>query len=219
MQTELFGCLNQKDYLWRQRSRVKWLKDGDRNTKFFHSMVKYRKGNVIILNLEIEGEIIQDQERIADHIVNFYSQLFTVEFDDEPPPDFTSMNGLINSRVRDEDVAMLTSIPSQDEVKAIVFAMDRESVPDLDGFGGIFYVKCWETVGQEVTMAIQTFFLKYYLSTGLNSSNVILLPKKDIPKQVSDFRPIVLSNFLFKIISKILSARLGKVVSYILSPN
>ncbi|XP_019182678.1 PREDICTED: uncharacterized protein LOC109177699 [Ipomoea nil] len=42
LQVELLLALKQEECFWRQKARVKWLKEGDANTRFFHSVVKDR---------------------------------------------------------------------------------------------------------------------------------------------------------------------------------
>lgn len=37
LKTELEVLLDEEDLFWRQRARENWLKEGDRNTKFFHA--------------------------------------------------------------------------------------------------------------------------------------------------------------------------------------
>ena len=48
---------------------------------------------------------------------------------------------------------------------------------------------------------------------GLNSNLVILLPKVKGAATISQFRPIALTNFIFKIIPKILTTRLSSIMS------
>jgi hypothetical protein len=49
IQEDLEECQKQEEILWRQKSSVQWLKEGERNIKFFHlSMVHRRYINRII---------------------------------------------------------------------------------------------------------------------------------------------------------------------------
>lgn len=53
----------------------------------------------------------------------------------------------------------------------------------------------------------------------LNETNVILIPKNLSAKKVEDYRPIVLCNVYYKVISKLLSLRLKPVLQEIISEN
>lgn len=97
--------------------------------------------------------------------------------------------------------------------------MDPDSAPGLDGFNGLFFVSCWATVGADVTSAIQFFFQHGSLPASFNSSMIILIPKVDHAVTIKEYRPIVLSNFVFKIIPKILSPWLASIASRIISPQ
>jgi len=52
--TQLEQMQNTEKIMWAQRTRIKWLKEGDRNTKFFHHTANRRSKNYISL-LEVDG--------------------------------------------------------------------------------------------------------------------------------------------------------------------
>jgi hypothetical protein len=52
----------------------------------------------------------------------------------------------------------------------------------------------------------------------LNLKNIALIPKVKNPTCVIDFRPISLSNIMYKLISKVLANRLKGILPYIISP-
>ena len=51
---------------------------------------------------------------------------------------------------------------------------------------------------------------------GLNSSFIALIPKIKDPQLISDFRPISLIGCVYKIIAKVLSNRLSKVMNHLI---
>lgn len=53
----------------------------------------------------------------------------------------------------------------------------------------------------------------------LNQSFVVLIPKKDCPKTVSDYRPISLTHSFAKLMSKLLANRLGPELDQLITIN
>lgn len=67
-------------------------------------------------------------------------------------------------------------------------------------------------------------FLEYFhknakLVRGSNNSFIVLIPKKDDPSKVTDFRPISLIGCMYKELSKVLANRLRKVIHNLISDS
>jgi hypothetical protein len=60
-----------------QRAKKQWVKDGDRNTSFFHhAIVKRRKRNTIV-SIKDENDTMQFMpERISNTFVNYFRSIF-----------------------------------------------------------------------------------------------------------------------------------------------
>jgi len=87
-----------------------------------------------------------------------------------------------------------------------------------DGFGGVFYHSCWD-IRTNVCNVVQQFFKQNWVLSGMNSNVVSLIPKFQGVESIKDYKPIVVTNFKFKIISKILADRLALVATRIIFSN
>ena len=63
-----------------QRSRVQWLREGDRNTAFFHAKAKQRFRTNKIKSLQREnGSVEMSQTGLENMATDFYRNLFTAQ--------------------------------------------------------------------------------------------------------------------------------------------
>ena len=63
----------QEEIFWKQKSRVQWLKEGERNTKFLHrSTIANRTHNMISSIKDEDGQIYQSHEEIEAMLVMYF---------------------------------------------------------------------------------------------------------------------------------------------------
>lgn len=89
--------------------------------------------------------------------------------------------------------------------------------PDLDGYNANFFKSCWGIVKNDVIDAVKEFFENDRLFLPFNRTLVTLIPKSEDAKSVRDYRPIAGCSTFYKIISKILTARLGSMMPSVIS--
>lgn len=88
-----------------------------------------------------------------------------------------------------------------------------------DGLNFSFTKPYWDLIKNEFYDYIKYFEVSENFFKGCDASFIALIPKKHDPVGFSDFRPISLIGYVYKVISKILSLRLAKVVLSISGPN
>ncbi|XP_071933097.1 uncharacterized protein [Coffea arabica] len=194
---------------WRQKAAIKWIKEGDANTSFFHATVKQKRSSNFIARIRGTGDSWFDSiEDIKLSATDFFSSLFTVDRD----VCSGSRPSLELPKLTQEENDMLLKSPSVDEVYTVVCSMEAQSAAGPDGFGGGFYQSCWECIRDDFIDGVQDFFAGATMPRGFSSTTIILLPKREGACEWKDFRPISLANVSAKIISKILSTRINQLL-------
>ena len=111
----------------------------------------------------------------------------------------------------------LTRPFTEDEVKAAVWDCDSFKSPGPDGVNFGFLKEFWSDMKQDIMRFMTEFHRNGRLSRGINSTFIALIPKKDNPKKLNDYRPISLVGSIYKILAKVLANRLRHVIGSVIA--
>lgn len=129
VQCELQQAFHFQDHMRKEKSRMNWFSQGDRNTKFFQKMATIRNVSKQITMLKCGYDILTSSADLEKHIVDYFESLFT---GDNGCVNNGIIEDVIPKAVSEGDNEMLTSMPSMEEIKEAVFAMNTDSAPGPD---------------------------------------------------------------------------------------
>jgi hypothetical protein len=106
--------------MWQQRSRIRWLTAGDKNTLFFHLQASQRRKKNKITSLKrSDGQVTEDAQEIGSLATNFYKSLFS----SEGVSDTERVLQTVPIKVTPEMNDMLLTPFDSNEVKEALFQM------------------------------------------------------------------------------------------------
>jgi len=164
-----------------------------------------------INQVEVNDQWCDDKENVKAKVKEF----FKARFDGMSEPQVRLDNVRFNS-ISDEDNALLVGAVFDEEVKDVVWSCDSSKSPGPDGFNFSFIKFCWECLKDDFVLTVKDFLVNIKWPWGSNASFICLIPKTDNPQQFRDFRPISLVGCVYKIVLKILSIRLKKVINKVI---
>lgn len=201
---------------WRQRAKVHWLHEGDKNTKSFYQYASERKRRNRIKRIVMEdGRVLEEEGDMLGAVSNFYHDLFT----SHAGYNMDELLRGVSPRVTDEMNAALLKEFTYDEIKQGLDGIGNLKAPGEDGMSALFYKSFWSTIGDDVVREVKTFLEGGPMPATWNDTVVVLIPKVQNPEKLKDLRPISLCNVVYKIASKVLSNRLKIILSSIISEN
>lgn len=153
---------------------------------------------------------------MMDVASDFYKNLFAREDrgDIRLSTDFWDESQLVK-----EENKMLTAPFTEEEIKEAVFSCYAEGAPGPDGLPFLFYQKFWDIVKADIINMFLDFHKGELDIYRLNFALVTLVPKVSDACNMRQFRPISLINCSFKLFSKLLTLRLGKVAQRLVATN
>ena len=193
--------------MWKQRLRLNWFRDGDRNTRFFNAKASAQFQKNLIEGVFDLNEAWQVEHGDIEKVFfDYYSELFT----SPRPSDFTEILEAMQPKVTQ---AMNSSLIREFHTGAMHKALKQRyllKAPGPDGMPPIFFQKFWPIMGSLVTKTVSDFLNHGMILPKFNETHIVLVPKTKSPKRVTEYRPINLCNVIYKLASKTLANRLKK---------
>ncbi|VFQ65575.1 unnamed protein product [Cuscuta campestris] len=159
------------------------------------------------------GKIHSSPEEISKITVEHYTKVFSFIHEGE----MEEILNLIPSSVNDQDNYMLSHIPEEEEIKRTIWSLNANSTAGPDGFNGFFFRNSWDIIKSDVCKAVQEFFIGVPMPKVFGSTLITLIPKDEAAITLDQLRPISLSTFFSKIISRILSDRFKLILPKLIS--
>ena len=69
---EIAHVASLEEISWRQKSQFLFVKEGDKNTRFFHRIANSRRRSNHIRGIEVDGVLYEDEEEVRSKVVHFY---------------------------------------------------------------------------------------------------------------------------------------------------
>jgi hypothetical protein len=198
------------------RSRCKWAEEGEKSNKYFLNLLKDRQAKMVIRKIASNGVTNYKQDEISRAIHQFYRDLYKKQQDIKKiNPNDTLFQDL--PKLDEDDRRNLSAPITLDELYETLKTCD-ESASGPDGITYNVYKKLWPIAGKLIFDAWNFSNEIGHTSISQSEAIITLLEKKGKDKsQISNLRPISLSNCDIKICTKAIALRTNPVLQKLLN--
>ena len=198
------------------RSRVKWFEEGEKTSKYFMSLEKrnIEKSSVVLLRNK-KGKNITNQQNIRKQVHEFYSKLYNANTVKQDMDKYFCKTEY--PKLTDDAAKSCEGLITEDECKQVISEFSKNKAPGSDGFGIEFFISFWPDIKDLLINSLNEGFQNKELSNTQRQAIIKLLHKKGDKTNLENWRPISLLNYDYKIAASVLSKRLQRVISTLIS--
>ena len=204
------------------RSKVRWHEEGERNTKYFYSLEKRHHDIKTVSKLKVgDNCYIEDQFEILKEEKKFYESLYRStkinpnSFKNSPFFNLESVTTL-----SEEEKKSCEGLINEEECINALKDFDNNKTPGTDGLPAEFYRFFWPDICHDLLASYNFAFQHGTLSISQRRGIISLIPKKSKDKTLlENLRPISLLNVDYKILTKVITKRIEKVLPTLINSD
>ena len=190
---------------------------GDRNTAFYHVLTFVRRNrNQILAIKDSTGEWVHEVNGIKDFIRRGFEGVCTSSLLSS-----SRCNPLPSQwqvKLFEEEKMSISGVASEEEIKSALWSLKPFKAPGPNGLHAGFFQRFWLVVGKSVLEEVGKIFAERKMPEYLNRTHIALIPKVQGPETLGNYCPISLSNTVYKVVTKIIVARLRPFLDKLISP-
>ena len=190
---------------------------GDRNTAFYHVLTLVRRNrNQILAIKDSTGEWVHEVNGIKDFIRRGFEGVYTSSLLSS-----SRCNPLPSQwqvKLFEEEKMSISGVASEEEIKSALWSLKPFKAPGPNGLHAGFFQRFWLVVGKSVLEEVGKIFAERKMPEYLNRTHIALIPKVQGPETLGNYCPISLSNIVYKVVTKIIVARLRPFLDNLISP-
>lgn len=185
LQEALWVAAQAHESVLRQKARIRWIKQGDCNSRYFHLTMNANRRNNLVKGV-MKGETwIADPIKVKEEVRSFFAQKFQ-----EPYAHRIRLDGICFQSLSQHHNDMLVARFLEEEVKQAVWDCGSDKSPGPDGLNFKFIKQFWQLLKPDILRFIDEFHVNGVFPRGCNASFITLIPKVADPLFLCDYRPI-----------------------------
>ncbi|CAL5213793.1 unnamed protein product [Lathyrus oleraceus] len=160
-----------------------------------------------------DGNTITSQDEIEEVVLDYYGSLIGESDNNLTHIDVAAMRegDQLNVNQRGSIVALV----NEKQILSTLHDISDMKALGIDAYGARFFKASWQNIKGDVIATMMDLFQNERLFRAVNYTVVTLIPKSEEATSIIDHRPIAGCTTMYKIISKVLTARLCKVIGSI----
>ncbi|XP_038997366.1 uncharacterized protein LOC120122261 [Hibiscus syriacus] len=132
IQSELSSLEHAENMLLKQKAKIQWLKEGDKCSKYFHSVIAFKnKRETIRFLLNDQGSRLEDFDDMISEVIQFFKNQLGKADSNVKSSDHNVLKNMLHLNLSPEALAYLEKNITEEEIKDAIFSQGYDKTSSI----------------------------------------------------------------------------------------